>query len=88
MLRKLMEGYKMNDLAKRLLDYESDGLDACATLQLFADLISTGWAWKLLDHYGRIADGLIRVGWITPNGGITESGWGSCTPFQEGSYER
>jgi hypothetical protein len=39
----------------KLMAYELGWLDSVETAELFADLISSGMAWKLQGHYGRTA---------------------------------
>jgi hypothetical protein len=58
------------DLADRLLLYETEDLGEEETLQLFADLVATGWAWRLQGHYGRTAATLIEGGWISKDGEV------------------
>ena len=58
------------DLADRLFAYECENLSEEETLQLFADLVATGWAWRLQGHYGRTAATLIEGGWISRDGEV------------------
>ena len=54
--------------------YEDENLDTAATLELFADLIRDGHAWRLQGAYGRAAHALIVDGLISPGGEITDHG--------------
>jgi hypothetical protein len=47
------------------MDYEAEELDHEGTVELFQDLVSTGLAWKLSGHYGRMAEYLIENGEVT-----------------------
>ena len=57
-----------------IMDYEAGRLDARGTLELFADLIETGQAYRLQGTYGRTAHALIMAGLITDHGVITPEG--------------
>jgi hypothetical protein len=46
------------DLADRLFALEMGELDEEQTLQFFADLVDSGWAWHLEGLYGRMAASL------------------------------
>jgi hypothetical protein len=45
-----------------------------ATLELFAELIRTGWVWNLRRSYPHTAHHLIAAGYITSGGKITNKG--------------
>lgn len=62
------------DLVEQIIAYEDGQLEDHAVLELFAELIRTGQAWKLQGHYGRMAAHLIQHGWISPLGKITPEG--------------
>ena len=51
-----------SDMTSLLLQYETDGLDMPATIELFQYLIDTGMAWSLQGSYGRMAATLIETG--------------------------
>ena len=57
-------------LAQRIIDYEDGTLGEGEQLQLFAELIRSGLAWKLQGHYGRMAARLIDAGCISRSGVI------------------
>jgi hypothetical protein len=48
----------------QIIAYEQGELDEDAVLDLFQDLVRTGLAWRLQDHYGRTAHRLIAAGLI------------------------
>ena len=58
------------DLADRLLRYEMEDMGEDETLDLFADLVASGWIPHLQGHYGRMASALIQGGWISPEGRV------------------
>lgn len=60
----------MIGLVDILEDYEAGYLDRREQLELFAELIRTGQAWHLPQHYVRVARMLIAAGYITPAGKI------------------
>lgn len=62
----------------QIMAYESGELDAAATLELFAQLIASGMAWKLQGGYGRAARHMIEAGYITRAGDITDAGRDAC----------
>ena len=72
----------MITIADLLEDYEADYLGPGATLELFAELVRTGWVWELRQPYRRTARRLIDAGYITPAGKITNEGRSSV--FDEG----
>jgi hypothetical protein len=49
------------DLADRLFAFETGELDEEETLQFFADLVASGWAWHLEGIYGRTAANEIPI---------------------------
>jgi len=61
-------------IVDRILQFEEGELNETETVELFADLIKTGTAWKLQGSYGRMANGLIDAGYITSAGEITGKG--------------
>lgn len=70
----------MLHLASKLFDYEAGQLSARDQLNLFAELIQTGLAWKLQGSYARMAAGWIDAGYITAEGHITDFGYEACPP--------
>jgi len=64
-----MKQKKIN-LFDMIIAYESGDLTAEDILKLFAELIRTGWAYSLQGHYGKVATGLIRQGYIDKEGNI------------------
>jgi hypothetical protein len=53
-----------------LMAYEDGSLSEADALDMFADLISTGMAWRLQGSYGRAANALIEQGYISPEGEV------------------
>ena len=51
-------------LYEMLQAHEEGLLDEEQTLELFQDLVDTGLAWRLLGHYGAMAQQLIDAGLI------------------------
>ncbi|QYW07912.1 hypothetical protein SEA_REDBEAR_66 [Streptomyces phage RedBear] len=60
----------MGNLVVELIDYESGNLDDADTVDLFARLVKSGFAWTLQGHYGRTANSLIEAGYISPEGEV------------------
>lgn len=58
----------------RISEFEEGDLSLSMTLELFADLISTGLAWGLQGSYGRTARSFIESGMITQYGKVTDYG--------------
>jgi len=58
----------MNNLTDRIIAYECDDIDEAGILQLFAELIESGMAWKLQGSYGRTAQALIDAEYISEDG--------------------
>jgi hypothetical protein len=63
----------MQDLADRLFDYEAGELTDEQVLELFADLIQSGWIWHLQGRYQREAYALIHSGFISPSGELQKT---------------
>ena len=59
------------NLSDKIIDFECGLLDDTGVLELFAELISSGTAWKLQGSYGRTASTLIDAGYIDTDGNIT-----------------
>lgn len=49
-----------------LMRYEQDDMPDEEIIDLFQDLVDTGYAWKLQGHYGRTAMALIEQGYVVP----------------------
>lgn len=62
------------DTVDKIIAYENGELGDKATLELFAELIKTGDAWRFQGHYGRTARNLIDAGYISKTGEITPKG--------------
>jgi hypothetical protein len=62
----------MSDLVGQIIAFEEGELDDAGTLELFSELIKSGMAWSLQGSYGFFAAELIKGGYITPEGEITE----------------
>ncbi|MFD7677508.1 hypothetical protein [Streptomyces sp. NPDC060187] len=63
---------RMKDIATDLITYEEGALDVRETLNLFALLIKSGLVWGLQGSYGRTANELMHLGYLTPDGRVTE----------------
>ncbi len=58
----------------QIIAFESGELSNEETLQLFSELVKSGTVWKLQGTYGRLAANLIKSGYLTPEGDITDLG--------------
>ena len=56
----------------QIISFEHGELDDNQTLELFAHLVGTGWAWTLQGRYGRIAMSLIKQGYLDKEGNILQ----------------
>lgn len=54
----------MTDLVSRLIEYEDGEMTDDQIVELFVDLLNEGWVGKLQGRYGRMAEHLIREGFI------------------------
>ena len=63
------------ELAVKVQQFEAYTLTTDEILELFAELIRTGKAWKMIGIYPIIANGMIEDGWITKEGEITAFAW-------------
>lgn len=54
----------MSATFSKIIAYEAGELGEDETLELFAELVRTGLAWRLQGHYGRTAASLIDAGLI------------------------
>lgn len=63
---------RMKDIATDLITYEEGALDVMETLELFALLVKSGLVWDLQGSYGRVANELMHLGYLTPDGRVTE----------------
>lgn len=52
------------EMIDQILAYESGELSGEATIELFQELVSSGLAWQLQGHYGRVASALIEEGLV------------------------
>ena len=59
------------DITDKIINYECGLLNDTGVLELFAELISSGTAWKLQGSYRRTASALIDAGYIDTDGNIT-----------------
>jgi hypothetical protein len=57
----------MLNLVNQIIEYESGELSEDKVIQLFQDLVDTGYAWSLQGSYGRTAKALIEAGYVTSN---------------------
>jgi hypothetical protein len=58
------------DLVRAIMALEVGELNDQQTLMLFGQLIATGAAWSLQGSYGRMANQLIALDLITPDGKV------------------
>jgi hypothetical protein len=63
---------RMKDIAIDLITYEEGALDVMETLELFALLVKSGLVWDLQGSYGRMANELMHLGYLTADGRVTE----------------
>lgn len=52
------------DNLDKIIAYEQGDLDNEETIKLFQNLVDTGLAWQLQGHYGRMANALIKMGFV------------------------
>jgi hypothetical protein len=57
----------MENLASKIISYESGELSNDEIYEFFQELVDTGVAWQLQGSYGRVAQGLIALGIIEPS---------------------
>ena len=62
----------MIPLVEYIIDYENGTLDSDQILDLFAELIRTGAAWRYQGSYGRTAHSLIQNGFISETGEVLQ----------------
>jgi hypothetical protein len=62
------------NLVDDMMAYEEGTLAPTYVLDLFANLIATGTAWRLQGSYGRAAAAFIEHGYITEEGEVTDHG--------------
>lgn len=60
----------MNIEIDAFIRYEQGELGEAETLDLFSQLVRTGYAWTLQGHYGRTAMAMIEAGVIDREGNI------------------
>lgn len=65
-----MKQIEMMDLYQRVIEYETEDHTLEWIVQLFADLIATGLAWRLQGRYGREAKRYIDNGIINLQGDV------------------
>lgn len=61
------------DVTEHIIAYEQGELDRASILKMFSYLVSTGIAWQLQGHYGRVSEALIEEGYISKKGRILKS---------------
>ena len=59
------------NITDKIIDFECGLLDDTGVLELFAELINSGTAWKLQGSHGRTESALIDAGYIDTDGNIT-----------------
>jgi hypothetical protein len=52
------------DVTSAIIAYEADEMDVDDTIELFQHLLDSGMVWQLQGSYGRMADRLIKAGFI------------------------
>lgn len=65
-----MKQIEMMSLMQRVIEYETEDHSLEWIVQLFADLIATGLAWRLQGRFGREAKRYIENGIITVQGDV------------------
>ncbi len=58
------------DVVSKIIAYESGEMEEQEVIELFAELITTGMAWRLQGSYGRMAKQLIDAGYISRDGEV------------------
>ena len=61
---------KHNDLISSIIRYEDGNMSENDTIALFGELVANGMAWTLQGSYGRMAESLIRNGYLNRKGEI------------------
>ena len=60
------------DYVDAIMAYEEGELDRDGTIELFQYLVDTGLAWSFQGSYGRMAEALIREGYVTARPEVVE----------------
>lgn len=60
----------MNIEIDAIIRYETGDLSDQETIDLFSQLVTTGYAWTLQGHYGRTAMAMIEAGILSQDGEI------------------
>ena len=71
-----MNDTDIKNLAHKFDAYESGGMTEEEEIEFFQELVSSGLAWSLQGHYGRVAMHLIESGHVQPppqNGQVGEA---------------
>tara|TARA_B100001996_G_C18143293_1_gene393876 strand:- start:232 stop:438 length:207 start_codon:yes stop_codon:yes gene_type:complete len=58
------------DLAESIIKYENGEMTLGEEIEFFAFLVSTGKAWTLQGHYGRMAMEMINLEFISEDGRV------------------
>ena len=61
---------KHNDLISSIIRYEDGNMSENDTIAFFGELVANGMAWTLQGSYGRMAESLIRNGYLNRKGEI------------------
>lgn len=70
----------VSELAARSQSYESGELTPDQEIDLFADLVKSGMAWKFQGHYGRVATAYIENGFLRRDGAKLKDANGEPCP--------
>jgi len=64
----------LEELAELITAHDEGTLEPLQTLELYGELIETGYCWELPGRYGRTALDFVGAGLLTPHGEITKAG--------------